>query len=32
MDRAGLSSEQVNEFLQRHANHFPEFEAEAERV
>jgi hypothetical protein len=32
VDRAGLSSEQVTDFLQRHANHFPGFEAEAERV
>jgi predicted transcriptional regulator/transcriptional regulator with XRE-family HTH domain len=32
MDRAGLSSEQVTDFLQRHRSHFPELEAEAERV
>lgn len=32
MDRAGLSSEQVTDFLQRHRNHFPELEVEAERV
>jgi len=32
MERSGLSSEQVTDFLQSHANHFPEMEAEAERV
>ena len=32
VDRARLSSEQVSDLLQRHANHFPELEAEAERV
>ncbi len=32
MDRAGLSSEQVTDFIQRHRNHFPELEAEAERI
>jgi predicted transcriptional regulator/transcriptional regulator with XRE-family HTH domain len=32
MERAGLSSEEVTDFLQRHRNHFPELEVEAERV
>ncbi|HEY7727746.1 MAG TPA: helix-turn-helix domain-containing protein, partial [Candidatus Eisenbacteria bacterium] len=32
LDRAGLSAEQVSELIQRHMNHFPELEAEAERV
>ncbi len=32
IDRAGLSQEQVTDLLQRHGNHFPELEAEAERV
>ena len=32
MDRAGLSSEQVTDFLQSHRNHFLELEGEAERV
>ena len=32
MGRAGLSSEQVTDFIQRHRNHFPELETEAERV
>ncbi|NOT35664.1 MAG: DUF2083 domain-containing protein [Candidatus Eisenbacteria bacterium] len=32
MELTGLSSEQVTDFLQRHRNHFPELEAEAERV
>ncbi|HEY3216775.1 MAG TPA: short-chain fatty acyl-CoA regulator family protein [Candidatus Eisenbacteria bacterium] len=32
MDRAGLSSEQVTDFIQRHRNHFPGLEAEAERI
>jgi predicted transcriptional regulator/transcriptional regulator with XRE-family HTH domain len=31
-ERVALSSEQVSDFLERHANHFPELEAEAERV
>lgn len=32
IDRVRLSSEQVSDFIQRHMNHFPELEAEAERV
>jgi predicted transcriptional regulator len=32
MDRAGLSSEQVTDFLLRHRNHFSDLETEAERV
>jgi hypothetical protein len=32
VDRSALSSEQASDFLERHANHFPELEAEAERV
>ena len=32
MARAGMSSEQVTDFIQRHRNHFPELETEAERV
>lgn len=32
MDRAGLASEQVTDLIQRHRNHFPELEAEAERL
>ncbi len=32
VDRTVLSSEQVTDFLQRHANHFDELESEAERV
>ncbi len=32
MDRAGLASELVTDLIQRHRNHFPELEAEAERV
>jgi predicted transcriptional regulator/DNA-binding XRE family transcriptional regulator len=32
LERSGLSSEQVSDFLMRHGNHFPELEAEAERV
>jgi hypothetical protein len=32
LDRSVLSSEQVSDFLQRHANHFPELEVEAERI
>ena len=32
IDRARLSSEQVSEFIQRHQNHFPELEAEAEAL
>jgi hypothetical protein len=31
-DRVRLSSEQVSDLLQRHENHFPELEAEAERL
>lgn len=30
--RSGLSSEQATDFIQAHGNHFPELEAEAERV
>lgn len=32
VDRARLSSERISDFIQRHANYFPELEAEAERV
>jgi predicted transcriptional regulator/DNA-binding XRE family transcriptional regulator len=32
VDRARLSSEQVSDLVQRHGNHFPELEAEAERL
>jgi predicted transcriptional regulator/DNA-binding XRE family transcriptional regulator len=32
MDRAGLSAEQVSELIQRHGNHFPSLEEEAERI
>jgi predicted transcriptional regulator/transcriptional regulator with XRE-family HTH domain len=32
IDRAGLSQEQVTDLLQRHGNHFPELEEQAERV
>lgn len=32
IDRRGLSSEQVSDLIQRHNNHFPELEAEAERL
>jgi len=32
MDRAGLAAEQVTDLIQRHRNHFPELEAEAERA
>ena len=32
MASAELSPDQVTEFLQKHSNHFPELEAEAERV
>lgn len=32
IDRTGLSSEQATDFIQAHDNHFPELEAEAERV
>ena len=32
MGRVRLSSEQVTDLVQRHANHFPELEAEAQRV
>ena len=31
-DRARLSSEQVSDFIERHANHFPALETEAERL
>lgn len=32
IDRSGPSSEQVSDLIQRHQNHFPELEAEAERL
>jgi predicted transcriptional regulator/DNA-binding XRE family transcriptional regulator len=32
IDRAGLAAEEVSDLIQRHVNHFPELEAEAERV
>jgi hypothetical protein len=32
LDRRGLSSEQVSDLIQRHENHFPELETEAERL
>ncbi len=32
IDRGGLASEQVTDLIQRHRNHFPELEAEAERL
>lgn len=32
IDRSGPSSEQVSDLIQRHGNHFPELEAEAERL
>ena len=32
MDRSRLSSEQVSDFFQRHLNHFPELENQAERL
>lgn len=32
LDRSRLSSEQVSDLIQRHANHYPELELEAERV
>ncbi|HEX7078268.1 MAG TPA: short-chain fatty acyl-CoA regulator family protein [Candidatus Eisenbacteria bacterium] len=32
IDRSGLASEQVSDLIQRHSNHFPELEAEAERL
>ncbi|HET9253110.1 MAG TPA: short-chain fatty acyl-CoA regulator family protein [Candidatus Eisenbacteria bacterium] len=32
VDRAGLAAEEVSDLIQRHVNHFPELEAEAERV
>ena len=32
MDRMRLSSEQISDFFQRHVNHFPELEVEAERL
>jgi predicted transcriptional regulator len=32
VDRVRLSTEQVSDFIQRHLNHFPQLEAEAERV
>lgn len=32
IDRGGMVSEQVTDLIQRHRNHFPELEAEAERL
>jgi len=32
VDRAGLAAEEVSDLIQRHLNHYPELEAEAERV
>lgn len=32
VDRAGLAAEEVSDMIQRHVNHFPELEIEAERV
>ncbi len=32
IDRTGLASEQVSEYIQRNANHFPELEEAAERI
>ena len=32
IDRGGMASEQVTDLIQRYRNHFPELEAEAERV
>jgi len=32
IDRAGLAAEEVSDLIQRHVNHFPELEAEAERI
>jgi len=32
MDRVRLSSEQVSDFIQRHANHFPDLETAAEQL
>lgn len=32
IDRAGLAAEEISDLIQRHVNHFPELEAEAERV
>ena len=32
IDRSGLAAEQVSDLIQRHSNHFPELEAEAERL
>lgn len=32
VDRAGLAAEEVSDLIQRHVNHFPELEAEAERA
>ncbi|HEU4940792.1 MAG TPA: helix-turn-helix transcriptional regulator, partial [Candidatus Eisenbacteria bacterium] len=32
VDRAGLAAEEVSDLVQRHVNHFPELEAEAERI
>jgi len=32
IDRGGMASEQVTDLLHRYRNHFPELEAEAERL
>src|SRR5437899_1812245 len=32
IDRGGMASEQVTDLIQRHRNHFPELESEAERI
>lgn len=32
VDRAGLAAEEVSDLIQRHVNHFPELEAEAEQL
>ena len=32
VDRAGLAAEEVSDLIQRHVNHFPELEEEAERL
>ena len=32
IDRSGLSAEEVSDLIQAHVNHFPEIEAEAERI
>lgn len=32
IDRSGLAAEQVSDLIQRHSNHFPDLETEAERL